>query len=145
MARALYEYPFLQNQSGMRSEAYGQLSHPHLPDPIVDGPTRTPPFVVGNEQLPRIHASQGHSSRHRLILQDKQGIPYLSPPQDDDGASQRDSITNLADIRTNSHFTDHPIAGPENPYALSLSSGQTLHNDAMLRMERKRKVSSSYI
>ena len=128
MGRAYHEYLFLQNQSGIRSDAYGQLSQPHLHDPMMDGPARTPSFVLGNEQLPRIHAAQAHASRVRLSSQEKQGMPYPSP-RDDDGPNFGMS---------SHHFNDHPISGPENPYAPS--TGQVFQNDAVLRMERKRKV-----
>ncbi|XP_027339637.1 homeobox-DDT domain protein RLT1 [Abrus precatorius] len=135
MARTFPEYPFLPNQSGIRPDVFGQLSQAHLHDP-VEGPARTP-FPLGNEQLPRIHATPSHSSRVRLLSQqDKQGIPYPSPPRDNDVAPQREAHTNITSTGMNSHFTDHPI-GQENQYALP--GGQVFHNDAILRMERKRK------
>ncbi|KAI4296809.1 hypothetical protein L6164_036732 [Bauhinia variegata] len=137
-SRAFHEYQFLPNQSSARSDAYGQLTRPHVRDPIMDGPARTPSFALGNEQIPRNHVTQGHSSRaHLLASQDRQGIPYPSPPRDDDGGSQRDSYINGGNIGGNPHYTDHPNVGIENPYALS--TGQVFHNDTMLRMERKRK------
>lgn len=101
---------------------------------MMVGPTRTPSFVCGNEQMPRIYAAQAHASRVHLSSQDKLGTSYPSPLQDDDGASQRDFFTSIPDIGMGSHFIDQP----ENPYASS--TGQIFHNDAVLRMERKRKV-----
>ncbi|XP_054800756.1 homeobox-DDT domain protein RLT1 isoform X3 [Prosopis cineraria] len=140
MTRAFHEYPFLPNHSSIRSDAYGQLAQSHLHD-SMDGPARTPSFVVKNEPVPRIHAAQGHSSRVRLSsLQDKQGLPYPSPTHDDDGPSQRESYANL-NIGMNAHFTDHPIVGPENPYAVV--GGQIFHSDAILRLDRKRKSDDS--
>lgn len=142
MARAFHEYPFLPNHSSIRSDAYGQLTQSHLHDPM-DGPTRAPSFVVKNEQLPRVHSAQGHSSRVRLSSQqEKQGLSYPSPPRDDDGAPQRESYTNI-NIGMNSHFTDHPIVGPENPYAMP--GVQVFHGDSILRMDRKRKVCSNHL
>ncbi|KAK7327836.1 hypothetical protein VNO77_21929 [Canavalia gladiata] len=137
MARTFPEYPFLPEQSGIRPYVFGQLSQPHhLHDP-AEGPTRTP-FPLGNEQLPRIHATTSHSSRVRLLSQQpKQEISYPSPPRDNDVALQREPHTNITNNGMNSHFTDHPTVGQENPYALP--GGQVLHNDAILRMERKRK------
>ncbi|XP_061341547.1 homeobox-DDT domain protein RLT1 isoform X2 [Gastrolobium bilobum] len=140
MARTFPEYPFLPNQSGIRSDAFGQLSQPHLHDPM-EGPTRTPSFPLGIEQLPRIHATPSHSSRVRLLSQqDKQAILYPSPHRENDVSPQRESYTNIANTGMNSHFTDHPIVGQENPYVLP--GGQVFHNDAVLpvlRMEKKRK------
>nr|KYP51861.1 hypothetical protein KK1_026216 [Cajanus cajan] len=136
MARTFHEYPFLPNQSGIRSDVFGQLNLPHLHDPI-EAPSRTP-FPLGNEQQPRIHAPQGHSSRVRLLSQqEKQVIPYPSPPRDNDGEPKREPHTNITNTGMNSHFSDHPIIGQENSYALP--GGQVNHNDAILRMERKRK------
>lgn len=138
MARTFPEYSFLPIQSSIRSDAFGQLSQPHLYDPM-EGPTRTPPFPVGNEHLPRIHATQSHSSRVRLLSQqDKQGIPYPSPPRDNDVVPKREPHTNIANTGMNTHFTDHPIVGQENPY--TLPGGQVSQDDGVLRMERKRKV-----
>ena len=109
----------------------------------MEGPARNPPFALGNEQLPRTHASQGHSSRVRILSQqDKQGIPYSSPPRDNDVASQKELHKNVANVGMNSHFTDHQIVGPENSYPLS--GGQVSHKNAM-RIEKKRKVSLIYI
>ncbi|KAK4271625.1 hypothetical protein QN277_020289 [Acacia crassicarpa] len=137
--RAFNEYPFLPNHSSIRSDAYGQLTQAHLLDPM-DGPARTPSFVVKNE-LSRIHAAQGHSARVRIpSLQDKQGPPFQSPTRDDDGPSQREPYTNL-NIGMNSHFADHPIVGPENPY--SAVGGPIFHGDAVLRVDRKRKSDDS--
>ncbi|KAL2341845.1 hypothetical protein Fmac_009785 [Flemingia macrophylla] len=136
IARTFHEYPFLPNQAGIRSDVFGQLNLPHLHDPI-EAPTRTP-FPLGNEQQPRIHAPQSHSSRVRLLSQqDKQVIPYPSPPHDSDLEPKREPHINITNTGMTSHFTDHPIVGQEIPYALSGS--QVNHNDAMLRMERKRK------
>lgn len=136
IARTFHEYPFLPNQSGIRSDVFGQLNLPHLHD-SMEGPTRTP-FPLGNEPQPRIHAPQSHSSRVRLSSQqDKQVIPYPSPPRDNDVAPKREPHTNITNTGMNSHFTDHPIVGQESPYALPV--GQVSHNDAVLRMERKRK------
>lgn len=138
MARTFPEYPFLPNQPGIKSEAFGQLSQPHLHDPM-EGPARTPPFPLGNEQLPRIHATQSHSSRVRhLSQQDRHVIPYSSPPRDNDVPPRRKSYTNIADAALNFHFTDHPIVGQDNPHFLP--AGQVSHNDTVLRMEKKRKV-----
>ncbi|KAK7302837.1 hypothetical protein RJT34_13734 [Clitoria ternatea] len=135
IARTFPEYSFLPNQSGIRSDVFG--SQPHLHDPM-DGPSRTPPFPLGNEQLPRIHTTQSHSSRVRHVSQqDKQLIPYSSPPQDNNVVPKREPHTNITSTEMNSNFTDHPIVGQENPYALP--AGQVLHNDAVMRMERKRK------
>ncbi|KAL2588959.1 hypothetical protein AAZV13_13G202000 [Glycine max] len=137
IARTFHEYPFLPNQSGIRSDVYGQLNLPHLHDPM-DGPTRTP-FPLGNEQQPRVHAPQSHSSHVRLLSQqqDKLVITYPSPPRDNDVAPKREPHTNITSTGMNSHLTDHPIVGQDNPYALA--GGQVSHNDAVLRMERKRK------
>ncbi|KAK7246453.1 hypothetical protein RIF29_41321 [Crotalaria pallida] len=142
IVRTFPEYPsFLPNQTGIRPEAFGQAGPSRLHDP-VDGSTRTPPFPLGNEQIPRIHASQSHSSRVRVMSQpDKHGVPYPSPHQENDVASRRESYTNLADAGMNSHITNHPIVGQDNPY--SLPSGQVFHNDAALRMEKKRKSDDS--
>jgi hypothetical protein len=107
---------------------------------MVDAPTaRTSSFVHGNEQLPRVHGSQGHISRVRIFpKQDKQALALPSPPRDDERVPQRDSLTN---VRVNSQFGDHPIIGPEDSYVLS--DGHISHADAILRMEKKRKVSST--
>lgn len=142
MARTFREYQFLPNQSGIRSDAFGQFSQSHLHDP-TDGPARNPPFVPGHEQLPRSHATQGHSSRVCLLsLQDKKGSPYQSPTRDNNDVPQREYYTNIANVGANSHITDHQFVGLENPHALP--SGQVLHNNAM-RIERKRKVSLNYL
>ncbi|XP_061344571.1 homeobox-DDT domain protein RLT1-like isoform X3 [Gastrolobium bilobum] len=137
LARTFHEYQFLPNQSGIRTDAFGQFSQPHLHDPM-EGPARNPPFVLGNEQPPRIHATKGHSSRSQ---QDKQGIPYQSPPGDKDDAPQTELYTNIANIGMNSHFTDHQIVGPESPSALP--SGQVLPNN--MRIEKKRKSDDARI
>ncbi|CAJ1961770.1 unnamed protein product [Sphenostylis stenocarpa] len=137
ITRTFHEYPFLPNQSGIRSDVFGQLNLPHLHEPM-EGPARTP-FPLGNEQQPRIHTPQSHSSRVRLLSQpqDKQVIPYPSPPRENDVVPKREPNTNITNAVMNSHYTDHPIVGQEIPYALP--SGQVSHNDAVLRMERKRK------
>ncbi|RDX65166.1 Homeobox-DDT domain protein RLT2, partial [Mucuna pruriens] len=136
LARTFRDYQFPPNQSGSRSDAFGQFSQSHVHDPM-EGPARNPPFAHGNEQLPRIHATQGHSSRVRLLSQqDKQLIPYKSPSRDDDVAPKRELHPNIANVGTNSHFTDRQIVGSEN--LNGLPSGQVLHNNAM-RIEKKRK------
>lgn len=153
VARTFPEYPF-PNQSGIRSDPFGHLSQPHLYDPM-EGHSRAPPFPHGNEHVPKIHATQTHSSRVRLLShqdkqvipcssppvlmshQDKQVVPYTSP-RENDVVLQRESQTNIANTGMNSHFSDHPIVGQENPYALP--GGQVLHNDAAVRVEKKRKV-----
>ncbi|KAE9591707.1 hypothetical protein Lal_00039042 [Lupinus albus] len=129
--RTFPEYlPFLPNQPGIKADAFGQLDPPHLHVPM-EGPTRTPPFHMGNEQLPRIHAAHSHSSRVR------QPSTYLSPPLHNDVASRIEPYTNIADAGMNTHFADHPIVGQDNSYALP--GGQVSHNDTTLRMEKKRK------
>ncbi|XP_057431114.1 homeobox-DDT domain protein RLT1-like isoform X3 [Lotus japonicus] len=150
MARTFPEYSFLPtHQPGIRSDAFGQLSQPHLYSPM-EGPTRTPSFPPGNEHLPRIHATQSHSSRvkeehdaytqsqsSRVRLsspQEKQGFSYPSPPRDSNVAPKREPPTNMADTGMNSNFSDHPIVGQENP------GGEVSHNDSILRMEKKRKA-----
>ena len=98
---------------------YGQVSQSHIHN-------------SANEQLPR---SQGHGSRVRLpSVPDKQGIPFPSPSVDDTGLP-KDSFTN---IRLNPHISENPIISPENTYMLP--DGQICPNEAVLRMERKRKV-----
>ncbi|GAU23602.1 hypothetical protein TSUD_385910 [Trifolium subterraneum] len=154
MTRTFPEYPFVPNQSSIRSDTFGQLSQPHLYDPM-EGPTRTPPFPIANEHLPRTHATQSHSSRARLSSQqdkhmtpytspppllsqhDKKVIPYPSPPRDNDAVPRREPHINIANIGMNSQFTDHQIVGQEN--SLALPGGQVFHNDAVLRVEKKRK------
>jgi len=158
MARTFPEYPFVPNKSSIRSDTFGQLSQPHLYDPM-DVPTRTPPFPIGNEHLPRIHATQSHSSRARLLSQqdkpvtpytspppfssqqDKQSIPYPSPPPDNDVVPRREPHSNIAITGINSQFTDHQIVGQENP----LASGQVFHNDTVLLVEKKRKVLIEFV
>ncbi|XP_047163549.1 homeobox-DDT domain protein RLT1 [Vigna umbellata] len=143
IARTFHEYPFLPSQSGIRSDVFGQLNLPHLHEPM-EGPARTP-FPLGNEQ-PRIHAPQSHSARVRLLSQpqDKQVIPYPSPPRENDVVPKREPHINITNTGMNSHYaTDHPIVGQEIPYALP--GGQVSHNDAVLRMERKRKIDEARV
>ena len=66
MARTFRDNQFLPNKSAIRSDASGQFSQSHLHD-LVEGSVRNPPFAHGNEHLPRIHATKGHSSRVRLL------------------------------------------------------------------------------
>jgi len=144
ITRTFHEYPFLPSQSGIRSDVFGQINLPHLHEPM-EGPARTP-FPLGNEQQPRIHAPQSHSSRVRVLSQpqDKQVIPYPSPPQENDIVPKREPHINTTNTVMNSHYTtDHPIVGQEIPYALP--GGQVSHNDAVLRMERKRKVLIEFV
>lgn len=133
----LHEYPFLQEKSAIRSDTFGQVVQSHGHDSMVDGPTaRNSSFVLGTEQLPRVHSVQGHVSRVRLLSQqDRQGLALSSPPKEDDHVPERDSFTN---VRMNSQFSDHPTIGPEDSYVVS--DGQILHSDAIFRKERKRKV-----
>ncbi|XP_019440230.1 PREDICTED: homeobox-DDT domain protein RLT1-like isoform X2 [Lupinus angustifolius] len=134
IVRTFPEYPlFLPNQSATRVDAFGQLGPPHLHDPM-EGPTRTPPFPIGNEQIPRNQATQSHYSR--ISQPDKHGIPYSSPPLDNDVASRREFYTSIADAGTSSHFSDHPVVGQDNSYALP--GGQVPHNDTVLQMENKK-------
>ncbi|KAK7319734.1 hypothetical protein RJT34_04459 [Clitoria ternatea] len=142
MARTSHGHQLLPNQSGIRSDAFEQqLSKSHLRDPM-EGPTRNPPFSHGKEQLSRTHATQGHSSRVRILSQqDKQMIPYQSPSRDDDVGPQRELYTNIANDEMNSQFTDHQAVGPENPYE---PSGQVSHNNP-LQIERKRKSDDARI
>ncbi|XP_059439894.1 homeobox-DDT domain protein RLT1 isoform X2 [Corylus avellana] len=135
-ARVLREYPFLPDQPGIRSDAFGQVAQSHFHDSMADGPTaRTSSFMLGNEQLPRVHGVQGHTSRVRhSSQQDRQGLALSSPPRDDDRLPERESLTN---VRINSQFSDHPIIGPED--SCVASDGQIFQNDAILRKERKRK------
>lgn len=160
MPRTFPEYTFVPNQSSIRPDTFEQLSQPHSYDPM-EGPTRTPPFPIGNEHLPRIHASQSHSSRVRLSSQqDKQVIPYTppppllsqqnkqlipfpSPPRDNDVVPKREAHSNMAITGMNSQFTDHQIVGQENPIALP--GVQVFHNDAVLRVEKKRKVLIEFV
>ncbi|KAE9599267.1 putative transcription factor & chromatin remodeling DDT family [Lupinus albus] len=134
IVRTFPEYPlFLPNQPGIRVDAFGQLGPPHLHDPM-EGPTRTPPFPLGNEQIPRNQATQSHYSR--VCQPDKHGVPYSSPPLDNDVASRREFYTNIADAGTSSHFSDHPVVGQDNSH--SLPGGQVSHNDTVLQMENKK-------
>ncbi|XP_057751041.1 homeobox-DDT domain protein RLT1-like isoform X2 [Arachis stenosperma] len=136
MARAFHEYQFLRNQAGPRSDGFGQYPQHHLHDPM-EGPARNTHFAHGTEQLHRSHATQGHSSRVRILpQQDKQGIPHPSPPQDDDVASQKQLHTNVVNTGVNSHSTDYQIVGPENPY--NPPGGQVSHITTM-QIEKKRK------
>lgn len=107
---------------------------------MIDAPTaRTSSVVLGNEQLPRVHGVQGHVPRVRIFpQQEKQALALSSPRRDDERVPQRESLTN---VRVSSQFGDHPIIGPEDSYVLS--DGQISHSDAILRMEKKRKVSST--
>ncbi|CAI8591100.1 unnamed protein product [Vicia faba] len=154
MTRTFPEYTFVPNQSSIRSETFEQLSQPHLYDPL-EGPTRTPSFPIGNEHLPRIHATQGHSSRTRLSSQqdkqvnpytspppllsqpNKQLIPFPSPPRDNDVVPNREPHSDIVIASMNSQFTDHQIVGQEN--LIALPGVQVSHNDAVLRVEKKRK------
>ncbi|KAE9594966.1 hypothetical protein Lal_00041140 [Lupinus albus] len=132
IARTFPEYPsFLPKQPGIRADAFGQFGPTHLHDPM-EGPTRTP-LPLENELLPRIHSTQSHSSR--VCQPDKHVIPYISP-LDNDVAFRRESYTNIADAGTSTHFSEHPLAGQDNYYALP--GGQVLHNDAVLQMEKKK-------
>ncbi|KAL2627394.1 hypothetical protein AAZV13_07G170700 [Glycine max] len=141
LARTFRDNQFLPNKSGIRSDASGQFSQSHLHDPI-EGFVRNPPFAHGNEHLPRIHATKGHSSRVRLLSQqDKQLIPYQSPSRDDDAAPQRELYPNIANAGKNSHSTGHQIVGPENLHALP--SVQVLHNNATW-IEKKRKSDDAH-
>ncbi|CAJ2678676.1 unnamed protein product [Trifolium pratense] len=129
MSRTSHEYQYLPNQSGNKSDAFGQFGQSHLHTP-KEGPSR-------NSPLPRIHATKGHSSRVSLLSQqDKKGSPYLSPPRDDDVAPTQEVYTNMANVGMNSHQTDCQTGGSENPYASP--SGQILQNNAT-HNERKRK------
>ncbi|GAU32463.1 hypothetical protein TSUD_64130 [Trifolium subterraneum] len=129
MARTSQEYQYLPNQSGIKSDAFGQFGQSHLHTP-KEGPSR-------NSPLPRIHATKGHSSRVSLLSQqDKKGSPYRSPPGDDDVVPTQELYTNMANVGMNSHQTDSQTGGSENPYASP--SGQILQNNAT-HNERKRK------
>ncbi|KAL5096749.1 hypothetical protein RYX36_001076 [Vicia faba] len=86
MTRTFPEHTFVPNPPSIRSDTFEQLSQPHLYDPM-EGPTKTPPFLIGNDHLPRIHNTRSHSSRARhsshassrarhSSQQDKQVNPY---------------------------------------------------------------------
>ncbi|KAM1689192.1 hypothetical protein PS1_037005 [Malus domestica] len=139
--RAIHEYPFLQDHSSIRSDAYGQVSQSHFHDSAIDGPTaRTSSFAVGNEPLSRVHGVHGHASRVRLLSQqERQVVPYSSPV-DDGSVAQRDSFTN---VRVNTQFSDPPVVAPALENSNVLSEGQI--NDSILRMERKRKSEEARI
>ncbi|KAI5436212.1 hypothetical protein KIW84_022613 [Lathyrus oleraceus] len=51
LARTLPEYQYSPNQSGARSDAFGQFSQSHLHVP-KEGPSKKPQSVLGNERLP---------------------------------------------------------------------------------------------
>ncbi|KAF4393124.1 hypothetical protein F8388_012633 [Cannabis sativa] len=122
--RAVHEYAFLPDPSSGHNDAYGQVSQSHIHN-------------SGNEQLPR---SQGHGSRVRHSSgPDKQIIPFPSPSVDDTSLP-KDSFTN---IRVNPHISDNPIISPENNYMLP--DGQICPNEAVLRLERKRKLEEARI
>lgn len=141
MARTSDEYKFLPNQSGIRSDSFGQFSQSHSLS--MEGPSRSPQFVLGHERLPKIHANHGHSSRVSLLSQqDRQGSPYQSPSRDDNVSSPRELYPNTVKVEMNSYLTDCQTVGPENPKALT--SGQFLQNNAM-HIDKKRKVSLSYL
>ncbi|CAK8577651.1 unnamed protein product [Lathyrus sativus] len=133
MARTFPEYQYSPNQSGARSDAFGQFSQSHLNVP-KEGPSKKPQSVLGNERLPRIHGIKGHSSR--VSQQDKQGSPFQSPSQDNDVAPSRELYTSTGKVGMNSHLTDSQTVGPENTYASP--SGQSLQSNAM-HIDRKRK------
>ncbi|CAL8146684.1 unnamed protein product [Prunus armeniaca] len=139
--RALHEYPFLQDHSNIRSDAYGQAAQSHFQDSPIDGPSaRASSFAVGNEPLSRVHGVHGHGhvSRVRLLSQQERQAVAFPSPGDDGCVPQRDSFTN---VRVNTQFSDPPTVAPENSNALS--DGQI--NDSMLRMERKRKSEEARI
>lgn len=139
MARTLPEYQYSPNQSGARSDAFGQFSQSNLHVP-KEGPSKKPQSVLGNERLPRIHGIKGHSSR--VSQQGKQVSPFQSPPRDNDVAPSRELYTSTGEVGINSHLTDSQTVGPENTYASP--SGQILQNNAM-HIDRKRKVCLSYL
>ncbi|XP_019416978.1 PREDICTED: homeobox-DDT domain protein RLT1-like isoform X1 [Lupinus angustifolius] len=121
------------NKFGIRPDVFGQYAQPHLHD-SMEGPARNPSFAHGDEHVPRSHATRG--SRVRLpSKQDKQVITHPSP-QDNVVAPQRESYTSMANSGFNSHYTDHQIIGPENPYA-SLD-GQIVHDNEM-QIEKNQK------
>ncbi|KAL5839479.1 hypothetical protein ACOSQ4_012087 [Xanthoceras sorbifolium] len=122
VSRALHEYQSLQEQ-------------PYFHGSPVDGPRARTSFVHGNESSSKAHSSQGHVSRVRVLSQqDKPGLIFPSPNGGEEILPQRESSSNN---RINAQSTSHPIFGTEDAFVLS--DGQTLNNDADLRMDRKRK------
>ncbi|OMO76376.1 hypothetical protein CCACVL1_15728 [Corchorus capsularis] len=136
-SRVFHEYQFLPEHSSHRSDAYGQVTQSHFHESPVDvAKARAPPFVHGEEPLSRVHGIQGHGSRVRVLpQQDKTAIIPLSSQVADDSLAERESFSNG---RINAQSIGHPALGPEDSYMLS--AGQTLNNDADLRIDRKRKA-----
>lgn len=136
-ARTVHEYQFLQDQSGIQTDTYGQVTQsPYHDSPVDTLRGRASPFVHGDEPLSRVHGVQGQIScaRH-LSQQDMRGHVFPSPQRDDDGLLQRDTYTNN---RTISQSIVLPIMGPEDPNLFPAQ--QAFHDDTELRLERKRKV-----
>lgn len=134
-ARGLHEYPFLQEQSNVRPDAYGQFTQSHFHDLHLDGPRgRTAPFVHGDEPLPVTHSFRGHGSRVRLLPMQEQPAHLSSPQTSEHVLVEREPFGN----RISSQAIGHPILGSEDAYMLS--DGKIIPNDGELRIERKRKV-----
>ncbi|XVF40442.1 hypothetical protein PTKIN_Ptkin01aG0113900 [Pterospermum kingtungense] len=136
-ARAFHEYQFLPEHSSLRSDAYGQVSQSHFHESPVDGARcRATSFVHGEEPFSRVHGIPGHGSHVRVLpQQEKTGIIPSSSQLADDSLAGIDSFTNGI-----AQSICHPVLGPEDSYMLP--AGQTLNNDADLRNDRKRKVST---
>ncbi|XP_014508807.1 homeobox-DDT domain protein RLT1 isoform X2 [Vigna radiata var. radiata] len=136
MARTFRDYRSLPTQPGTRSDTSGPFSKSHLHD-AMEGPARNLHLALGNETVPRIRPSQGQFRARLLSQQDKQLIPYQSPTRDDNAAPIRELDPAILNVGTSSHFADHQVVVPENLHAQP--SGQVLHNNNAIRIEKKRK------
>ncbi|XVE88104.1 hypothetical protein DITRI_Ditri19aG0041600 [Diplodiscus trichospermus] len=140
-ARAFHEYQFLPEHSSLRSDAYGQVTQSHFHDSPVDAArARATSLVHGEEQLSRVHGTQGHGSRVRVLpQQEKTGIIPSSSQVADDSLAERESFTNGRNVQS----IGHPLLGSEDSYMLS--AVQTSNHDADLRNDRKRKIDENRI
>lgn len=134
-ARAFHDYPFHQDNSSSRSDAYGRVGSSHFYDLPIDGPSsETSAFLHRTEPSSRDYGEQGYVSHARVLSQQDKQERILSSPGGYDSVPLSDSIINSG---KDTQFGGHPV-GPENSYVIS--DRQITHNGDVLRMDRKRKV-----
>ncbi|KAJ9136123.1 hypothetical protein P3X46_033231 [Hevea brasiliensis] len=127
-ARAFHEYQFLQDQSSIRSDAYGQVDQSPYRDPSVDIPRGKASIIHEDEPLAKVQGV-----RH-LSQPDKKGHALSSLHRDDDYLLHHESVTNN---RIGAHSTVHQIMGSQNPDIFP--DAQIFHTDTDLRIGKKCK------
>lgn len=138
--RPVHEYQFLPEKPTVRAETYERVVPPyqHGSDSISTRISAGPSFLHANEPMPSGYGLQSRVPVLSLLTPPgKQGPLLPSTPGEYDLDPSKTSSTNL---EIENRLGAHSVSALDNP--LVSSDRRVIHNEELLRAERKRKVIS---